>query len=81
MIITKRYNRENAVAYARRWALSRNPLFPDFTGRGGDCTAFVSQALLAGSCTMDYTETFGWYFISDGDRAPPGRGWSFCMII
>ena len=77
MIITKRYNRENAVAYARRWALSRNPLFSDFTGRGGDCTAFVSQALLAGSCTMDYTETFGWYFISDGDRAPAWSGVEF----
>lgn len=77
MIITKRYNRENAVAYARRWALSRNPLFVDFTGRGGDCTSFVSQALLAGSCTMDYAETFGWYFISDGDRAPAWSGVEF----
>lgn len=74
MIITKRYNRENAVAYARRWALDRNPLFVDFTGRGGDCTNFVSQSILAGSCTMDYTETFGWYFISDGDRAPAWSG-------
>lgn len=77
MIITKRYNRENAVAYARRWALSRNPLFADFTGRGGDCTAFVSQALLAGSCTMDYADTFGWYFISDADRAPAWSGVEF----
>lgn len=70
MIITKRYNRENAVTYARRWALSRNPLFYDFTGGGGDCTNFVSQCLLAGSCTMDYTDTFGWYYLSADDRAP-----------
>ncbi len=77
MIITKRYNRENAVAYARRWALDRNPLFVDFTGRGGDCTNFVSQCLLAGSCTMDYTETFGWYFISEADRAPAWSGVEF----
>ena len=77
MIITKRYNRENAVAYARRWALDRNPLFVDFTGRGGDCTNFVSQAILAGSCTMDYAETFGWYYISDADRAPAWSGVEF----
>ena len=32
------YDRAHAVAYARRWALSRNPLFYDFTGIGGDCT-------------------------------------------
>ena len=74
MIITKRYNRENAVAYARNWALGRNPLFTDFTGRGGDCTNFVSQAILAGSCTMDYTPTFGWYYVSEADRAPAWSG-------
>lgn len=77
MIITKRYNRENAVTYARRWALSRNPLFTDFTGGGGDCTNFVSQCLLAGSCTMDYTETFGWYYLSPSDRAPAWSGVEF----
>ena len=74
MIITKRYNRENAVAYARRWALDRNPLFVDFTGRGGDCTNFVSQAILAGSCAMDYAETFGWYYISLNERSPSWTG-------
>lgn len=77
MIITKRYNRENAVAYAKRWALDRNPLFTDFTGRGGDCTSFVSQAVLAGSCTMDYNEPFGWYYVSDTDRAPAWSGVEF----
>ena len=70
MIITKPYNRERAVEYAKTWALSRNPLFFNFTGRGGDCTNFVSQCLLAGSCTMDFTKDFGWYYISPEDRAP-----------
>ena len=70
MIITKRYNRENAIVYARRWALSRNPLFYDFTGGGGDCTNFVSQCLLAGSCTTDDSDPFGWYYLSADDRAP-----------
>ena len=68
------YDRGRAVAYARRWALERNPIFDDFTGGGGDCTNFVSQAILAGSCQMNYTETFGWYFRSIEDRAPAWTG-------
>ena len=70
MLITKPYNRERAVEYARRWALDRNPLFIDFTGIGGNCTNFVSQSILAGSCTMNYTPDFGWYYVSAEDRAP-----------
>lgn len=74
MIITKPYLRERAVAYARAWALDRNPLFLNFTGRGGDCTSFASQCLLAGSCTMDFTPDFGWYYISPDNRAPAWTG-------
>ena len=70
MLINKPYNRERAVEYALKWALSRNPLFADFTGIGGNCTNFVSQCILAGSCTMNYTPTFGWYYISLEERAP-----------
>ena len=68
------YNRDLAVAYARKWALSRNPLFPDFAGGGGDCTNFVSQSLLAGCGVMDFTPTFGWYYRSLADRAPAWSG-------
>ena len=81
MLATKPYNRARAVEYAQKWALSRNPLFADFTGRGGNCTNFISQAVLAGSCTMNYTPDFGWHYISIENRAPvrsgafePGRG-------
>ncbi len=70
MILTKPYDRERAVIYAESWALRRNPLFLNFAGRGGDCTNFTSQCLLAGSCTMDFTPDFGWYYISSEDRAP-----------
>ena len=70
MILTKPYIRERAVTYAKTWALDRNPLFLNFAGRGGDCTSFASQALLAGSCTMDFTPDFGWYYVSANDRAP-----------
>lgn len=70
MIVYKEYNRARAVEYARRWALSRNPLFINFAGRGGDCTNFVSQCVYAGSCQMNFAENFGWYYITETERAP-----------
>ena len=77
MIVTKPYIREDAVEYARTWALARNPLFVDFAGFGGDCTSFVSQCILAGSCTMNFTPDFGWYYIAPSDRAPAWSGVEF----
>ena len=71
------YNRNHAVAYAERWAFFRNPLFFDFSEIGGNCTNFVSQCILAGCCTMNFTETFGWYYISVEDRAPAWTGVEF----
>ena len=77
MLATIPYQRDNAVAYARRWALSRNPLFENYSGIGGDCTNFVSQSIYAGGCVMNYTPTFGWYYISPTDRAPAWTGVEF----
>lgn len=77
MLYTKEYNRERALSYAMRWALSRNPLFRDYTGFGGNCTNFVSQAVYAGSCVMNYTPVFGWYYRSDGDRTASWTGVEF----
>ncbi len=77
MLLTRPYFPERAVEYARRWALSRNPLFIDFTGIGGDCTNFVSQCVLAGCCTQNFTPTFGWYYISPEERAPAWSGVEF----
>ena len=74
MLYIDPYDRMRAVEYARRWAFSRNPAFQDYTGIGGDCTNFVSQAVYAGSCQMNFTDTFGWYFISPEDRAPAWSG-------
>ena len=42
------YRRFDAVRYAAAWALSRNPVYPDFTNMGGDCANFISQCLRAG---------------------------------
>ena len=74
MLIELPYNRARAVEYAQKWALSRNPLFLDFTGQGGNCTNFVSQCVFAGCGVMNYTPTFGWYYRSPNDRAPAWTG-------
>ena len=74
MLVSKPYRRERAVAYAARYAFSQNPLFGNFEGIGGNCTNFVSQCIYAGSCKMNYTKTFGWYYISLDVRSPSWTG-------
>lgn len=68
------YNRERAVEYAHRWAFDRNPAYYDYSEIGGDCTNFVSQSLYAGSGVMDFTRTFGWYYINANNKAPAWTG-------
>lgn len=68
------YNRDKAVAYAHKWAFGRNPAFYDFSYIGGDCTNFASQVLYAGSKIMNYTPTFGWYYLSTNNRTPSWTG-------
>lgn len=70
MLVQKPYIRERAVSYAKKYAFSQNPLFSSFAGIGGNCTNFVSQSIYAGSCEMNYTPTFGWYYISLNERSP-----------
>ena len=69
-----RYNREAAVAYAKEWAYSRNPRYFDFSEIGGDCTNFASQCIYAGAGVMNYTPTFGWFYISTNNRTPSWTG-------
>lgn len=71
------YDRRAAVAYARRWALGRNPAYYDFSEIGGDCTNFASQSIYAGAGVMNFTPTFGWYYVSPDDRAPAWTGVEF----
>lgn len=68
------YNREAAVAYARRWALDRNPAFYDFAKEGGDCTNFISQCIYAGGGRMNFTPVMGWYYRSSYDRTASWTG-------
>jgi len=74
LLVVKPYLRERAVEYARKYAFSQNPIFSNFRGIGGNCTNFVSQAIYAASCVMNYTETYGWYYISLNERSPSWTG-------
>ena len=68
------YNRENAVAYARKWAFGRNPEYYNFNRIGGDCTNFASQCIYAGAGVMNFTPVMGWYYRSVNDRTPSWTG-------
>lgn len=68
------YQRTAAVAYARKWALGRNPAYYDFQNIGGDCTNFASQCLFAGAKVMNFTPDIGWYYRSLSNRAAAWSG-------
>lgn len=68
------YNRSEAVRYALRWALARNPDYYDYADIGGDCTSFASQTIFAGTNVMNYTPTFGWYYIDANNKSPSWSG-------
>jgi hypothetical protein len=68
------YDRGKAVAYAQKWAFSRNPRYYNFDSLGGDCTNFISQCLFAGSGVMNYTPDLGWFYISPSRRSAAWSG-------
>ena len=71
------YHRRAAVAYAHRWAYRRNPMFYNYDEIGGDCTNFASQVLLAGGADMNFTPTYGWYYLDANQKAPAWTGVEF----
>ena len=68
------YNRIAAISYAHRWAYRRNPAYYDYGNLGGDCTNFASQCLYQGVKVMNYTPTYGWYYIDANQKAPAWTG-------
>lgn len=74
IFLSKTYNRNEAITYAKKWAYSRNPKYYNFDNVGGDCTAFVSQCIYAGCKTMNYTKYLGWYYINGKDKSPSWSG-------
>jgi hypothetical protein len=69
----KEYNRVKAFEYANKWALSRNPMYYDYSDLGGDCTNFCSQVIHAGGCSMNYSSR-GWYYRNGNDKSPSWTG-------
>lgn len=63
------YNRSAAVTYAKKYALSGNPAWPDYSSYGGDCTNFASQVLNAGGIPQDKLGSYRWYHTSPTDRS------------
>lgn len=67
------YNRNAAVEYAKKWALSRNPSYYNYDKIGGDCTNFISQCLYAGKREMNY-RGYGWYYNNANNKSPSWTG-------
>ncbi|MGI5997285.1 MAG: amidase domain-containing protein [Lutispora sp.] len=86
-IVLKRqnkYNRTQAVEYARTYALSPNPSFKYFNvyeTLGGDCTNFISQCLLAGGAPMTYTGEHAWWYNKSGTSDTADDRWSVSWAV
>lgn len=70
----REYLRDNVLEYAHKWSYKRNPAYYDYDKLEGDCTNFVSQCIYAGSKIMNYTKTFGWYYINANNKSPSWTG-------
>ena len=70
------YNREAAVAYAHKHALTLNKNYYSFENLGGDCTNFISQCLYAGFPQMNYSQ-YGWFYKNAGNRSASWTGVEF----
>lgn len=64
------YNRENAVAYAKRYVFKDNDKYKNYNEYGGDCTNFVSQCIHAGGIPFSNEGEHKWYWYSDYNRTP-----------
>lgn len=67
------YKRQQAVAYAEKYAVTPNPRWKNYEKLGGDCTNFVSQCLYAGEIPFDNVGQYvteKWYWYSDSSRTP-----------
>lgn len=63
------YNRYEAIKYAQKWALSRNPQYLNYDNLGGDCTNYISQCFYAGGKWMNFEE-YGWYYKDGNNKSP-----------
>ena len=63
MLKINRYNRILAVNYAKKYALTKNPKYHDYSNQGGNCTNFTSQCVFEGAPQMNISSN-GWYYFS-----------------
>ena len=72
------YDREKAQAYARQYALTRNPKYGDFDS---NCADFVSQCIHAGGIPMDGKNPYQWkYFDSRHDEVSATSGFTASWV-
>jgi hypothetical protein len=69
--LRKKYNREQAIAYANKYAgsawgagneLKYNPIYQDYSALGGDCTSFASQVIGDSVEGGGLPMTSNWYY-------------------
>lgn len=69
-----RYDKNKAVEYAKKYALTPNiKEWKNYEPYGGDCTNFISQCLFAGGIPFDHEGKYvteKWYWYSDNYRTP-----------
>lgn len=74
------YNRNGAIAYAKRWWNDHNPNYPNFDAMGegiSDCANFVSQCMHeGGGMPMKFNgdKYTKWYYRAMGDRSGSWAG-------
>ena len=83
--VTKQYNRENAVEYAKQWYNKRNGEYLEYDLYGGNCQNFASQCIHAGGMDMDIkgTYTCQWKFYGKDlnySQSASGRSYSWIGV-
>ena len=76
------YNRSKAASYARTYAMSYNPNYPNYgyPNGNGDCTNFVSQCVYDGGMPMLVGGTDAhWYIYNEDERSPSWAGADYFM--
>ena len=75
------YNRSKAASYARTYAMSYNPNYPNYgyPNGNGDCTNFVSQCVYDGGMPMKVGSTDAYWYYNSSGRSPSWAGADYFM--
>lgn len=68
-------DRQAMFEYQKRYALSRNPAWPDFEPPlYSDCQNYASQVVFSGGVPFDLEGLYNWYYFDMLDRSPAWSG-------